>query len=140
VLVIDPGRIVNTMAYNRVDRRAALASMADRHREAFDLLAEGVARGDPVSIGAAATQSARLHQRLLYNALLDPVLALAQEVGALGVCRAHSGSVLGMLLGPAQHDAADVAHYCQRHLENRGLGERCILSLRRLVPGGPTNC
>jgi len=35
---------------------------------------------------------------------LEPTLSLARDVRALGVCRAHSGTLLGLLLDPKDAD------------------------------------
>jgi L-threonine kinase len=103
VLVLDPGGEVDTLAFNRLDHRPRLRQLASQHREAFELLRVGLQQNNPTAIGAAATLSATAHQALLFNPWLPPVLALAREVKALGVCRAHSGTLLGLLLDP--HDA-----------------------------------
>jgi L-threonine kinase len=98
VVVLDPGGEVNTVAYNQLDHRTALRKLAPLHRDAFQLLQEGLRQGDVAAIGTAATMSAQAHQAILPNALLEPAIHLAREVGAVGVCRAHSGTVIGLLL------------------------------------------
>jgi len=132
VVVFDPGVEVDTLAYNHVDRSAPLHGLARPHREAFELLVHSVEQGDIDGIGAAATLSARLHQRLLYNPLLQDVLSLAAQVNGVGVCRAHSGSVLGILLDTARTDLSRVVQYCRERME-----QPCDVSLHRMVGGGP---
>src|SRR5262245_32460306 len=95
VVVLDPGGVVDTLAFNQLDHRELLRQLASRHRAAFALLREGLRQGNMEAIGAAATLSARAHQAILANPLLEPTLSLAREVRALGVCRAHSGTLLG---------------------------------------------
>src|SRR5262249_44659081 len=104
VLVLDPGGVVDTLAFNQLDHREVLRRLAPQHYEAFALLREGLRHGNLEAIGAAATLSARAHQTILVNALLDPTLSLAREVRELGVCRAHSGTLLGLLLAPKDTD------------------------------------
>jgi L-threonine kinase len=111
ILVIDPGGEVDTLAFNRLDHREALRRLAPDHREAFDLLRQGLRAGDLDAVGQAATLSACVHQAILFNPLLDQVLALAQAVGALGVCRAHSGTLLGLLLDPRHADLPALAAF-----------------------------
>jgi L-threonine kinase len=132
VLVIDPGGEVDTVAYNSLDHRAALQRLAPGHHEAFGILRVGLHDNDWGAVGAAATLSARLHQGLLFNPLLEMALSLAQAVGALGVCRAHSGTLLGVLLDPAVADVEAGLAFVARRLP-LGVGVR----LRRLVAGGP---
>ncbi len=49
------------------------------------------------TIGRVATESARRNQSRLPNPALDVACAVAERVGAAGVCVAHSGSVCGVL-------------------------------------------
>jgi len=132
VVVLDPGGEVDTLAFNRRDHRDALRRLAPQHREAFALLREGLERGDWQAVGAAATLSACAHQAILPYPLLEPVLALAREVGALGVCRAHSGTLLGLLLDPATSDVAAVTDFVARCL-----GDEVNVACYPMVDGGP---
>jgi hypothetical protein len=59
-------------------------------------------------------------------------LSLAREVGALGICRAHSGTLLGLLLDPSRTDTAGVVARAVCRLGTR----LSVLSLA-LVSGGP---
>ncbi len=104
VIVLDPGGEVDTVAYNQQAHEPMLRSLASRHREAFTMLQEGIKHGDAATIGAAATLSAVTHQDMLPNPLLDLALDLAQETGAVGVCRAHSGTIIGLLIDPHETD------------------------------------
>ena len=132
VVVIDPGGAVDTVAYNQADHRQALRRLAPLHREAFDLLRDGLKRGDHRAVGQAASMSARAHQAILPNPLLERTLELADEVGALGVCRAHSGTLLGILLDPADSAVAEVSSFIAKSLDNRA-----AVALYSLVDGGP---
>ncbi len=102
VIVLDPGGAVDTIAYNQQVQAPMLRALASRHREAFAMLQEGIKHGDAATIGAAATLSAVAHQEILPSALLDVALKLGQAIGAVGVCRAHSGTIIGLLIDP--HD------------------------------------
>jgi L-threonine kinase len=130
VLVCDPGGEVDTIAFNRQDHQATLKRLAHQHREAFDLLRRAVARGDAEMLGAAATLSARAHQAILYNPLLEEIIKLADDLGAPGVCRAHSGTLLGILLDPQQAMSADIGY-----LANRLAGQAKVTAYA-LVGGG----
>ncbi len=116
VLVIDPGGQVDTLAFNRLDHRAALRRLASIHRQAFALLRHGIQAKEWGALGVAATLSARVHQAILPNPLLERVLDLARQVCALGTCRAHSGTLLGLLLDPARADVPSVTDFCQAQL------------------------
>jgi L-threonine kinase len=132
VVVLDPGGEVDTVAFNRLDHRSALRRLAPQHREAFTLMLQGLKYGDLEALGAAVTLSAISHQAILSNPFLEPVLALAHEVGALGLCRAHSGTLLGLLLDPSRTDTAGVVAraVCR-------LGRKLSVFSLSLVRGGP---
>ena len=130
VLVLDWGGAVDTLAFNRTDHRTALQRLAPIHRDVFAMLREGVASGDIGLIGRASTLSAQAHQCILYKPQLDMVLELANAVNSPGVCVAHSGTLIGVLL-PTQ-GAADTAAYILSRLP----GEP-IHGLHSLVQGGP---
>lgn len=132
VVVIDPGGEVDTLAFNRLDHRGVLERLAASHREAFRLLFEGLKTGDGHAVGEAATLSARVHQAILPNPLLEPVLELAREVEALGVCRAHSGTLLGLLFDPARSDVPAALDF----LVDR-LPREVTLARHGLRDGGP---
>jgi uncharacterized protein involved in propanediol utilization len=85
-----------------------LAMPAPRYRadeiEAFRVL-RGALRaacrdGDAAALGAIATRSARINQRLLPVPRFDRLLEIARESGATGLQIAHSGSVAGLLYRP----------------------------------------
>jgi L-threonine kinase len=132
VVVIDPGGEVDTLAFNRIDHREALKRIANQHREALAMLRQGLNSGDWEAVGAAATLSARLHQTILPNPLLEPVLALAQRVKALAVCRAHSGTLLGLLLDARHADLSEVMALADRHVP-----DSVSVTPYPLVGGGP---
>jgi L-threonine kinase len=132
VIVLDPGGEVDTVAYNQQGHEPILRALAAQHREAFALLQAGIKHGDAATIGAAATLSAVAHQDILPNPLLDLSLRLAQDMGAVGVCRAHSGTIIGLLIDP--HDT-DMSYAC-------GLArQRCPESVNvyglSVIGGGP---
>jgi L-threonine kinase len=132
VVVIDPGGEVDTLAFNRVDRCDALRRLDLQHREAFSLLRQGLEGREWETVGEAATLSASLHQSILPSPLLEPVLALAEEVRALGVCRAHSGTLLGLLLDPRCVDVDSVASFVGRRVP-----DTVTVTSYALVNGGP---
>ncbi|MDK2980340.1 MAG: L-threonine kinase [Chloroflexota bacterium] len=132
LLIIDPGGRVDSQAFNRRNWHSHLDALSDAHQDAFDMLREGIETADLELMGQAASLSSRLHQRLLFNALLDEALWLAEQVGALGVCRAHSGTILGLILPPEREDLDDLIRFGRRHLP-AGLNWFAT----RLTDGGP---
>ena len=132
LILIDPGGQVDTLAFNRQNHAEALSKLAPQHRFMFELFIKALQMSDWMALGAAATLSARLHQPILFNPLLEKVLALSADVHALGVCRAHSGTLLGVLLDPLRQDAAETAAYLSRRLPGN-----IQIHIEQLSGGGP---
>jgi L-threonine kinase len=130
VLVLDWGGFVDTLAFNSADYTGTLARLAPLHKEAFAMLQAGIASADPVLVGQAATQSALAHQAILYKPQLESVLQLAKRAGALGVCVAHSGTLIGVLLHP--EGAQEALPYLLSRLPGRPAHRLC-----RVIGGGP---
>jgi L-threonine kinase len=121
LIVVDEGGTVDTLEFNRRLDTMALRLLAGRHREALETLKRGLASRDWYAVGQAATLSALANQEILPKALWEPVRAIARDLGALGVCAAHSGTLLGLLLDPSAQDLKDAVRYARRRLPARGV-------------------
>jgi len=83
---------------------------------------------DPTAIGAASTLSATAYQAINYSSLVTRARQWTKTTGALGIVRAHSGSVVGLLYPPGTplEDAASwlssqfKGRIIQTHLTNTG--------------------
>ncbi len=110
LLVLDTARRVNTRLFNfRLDE-TRLKQLAPVTAEALATLAEGISHRNGAAIGAAATLSAESFQRIWHSDFLPQVRQWAAETHALGVVRAHSGGVMGLLY-PLDTDMADVSRW-----------------------------
>ncbi len=116
VVILDSGGVVDSEDFNARDWKPALEKLTSQHRQAFDLLQGGIAAQDLSTIGEAATLSAKAHQSILFNPLLDHALALARETGAVGICRAHSGTILGLLFSKPSFDKSTIIPYLRKKL------------------------
>lgn len=119
VAVLEFEGDVDTLEYNAALDLELLRSAEPEHALALELLRRGIREGRPELMGQAATASARTNQRLLLKPALEKVIALGERCGALGVCAAHSGTVLGVLFLPVAVAAA----------------ERLLVDARRALPG-----
>ncbi|MEE9201585.1 MAG: GHMP kinase [Dehalococcoidia bacterium] len=135
IVVLDFGGQVNTIDFNRADYTSLLRSLEHRTAEAAALVEAGIRSGDPALVGEGATLSAMSHQQVLSKPYLDKVLALSREAGAVGVCVAHSGTVVGVLLDPRKHSREEVG----RFLRGRLVGVEHML-LVSLTGGGYRPC
>jgi L-threonine kinase len=116
IIVLDFGGEVDTIAFNRYKRLSLMQALEPQVIEARDLVLRGMAASDPALIGQGATISARANQRILFKPQLPRVLSLAQEVRALGVNVAHSGTVTGVLLDPRLHERAAISDFLRRNI------------------------
>ena len=132
LLVVDPGGFVDTQRFNAQDWQPQLNKLAAEHCAAFDLLQKGIQQMDMQAIGRAASLSARLHQTILHNPLLDKVMSIAGDIHALGVCRAHSGTILGIMVDPRRDDRASLLAFCKERLP-----ADAALFFASMVDGGP---
>ena len=133
VVILDFGGNVDTLAFNGVNRDGALRGLQPEFGDALALIERGIRTGSAADIGIGATRSAIANQQLLYKPQLDAVLRLANDVGAVGVNAAHSGTVLGMLF---EDDNALTENAVSRAWESL-FGIRRIYN-RRIVDGGVT--
>jgi L-threonine kinase len=103
VVAVDEGGLVDTVAFNRRPKHYSEAETA-HYAHLVAVLEAAVREGDLSAVGAVATRSARLNQRLAPKRNLAAMTGLADRLGALGVVCAHSGTMLGLLLDEAAPD------------------------------------
>ena len=131
VLVLEFAGVVDTEAFNAVDRDAELREQEATFREALQLITEGLDNGYAELIGRGATQSALSHQTVLPKPQLPATLALGQAAGAVGVNAAHSGTVVGLLFSADAERTTWAADEAWRRLS--GL---TAVHNRKLIGGG----
>ncbi len=106
---------VDTVAFNRRLPTRLPEHALSAWRDAFRLCAEGIAHGDPGKIGAAATASAAEAHCLGCPPAPPGLEACARETTALGILRAHSGTVWGLLYPedetPAPEEVSDILNH-----------------------------
>jgi uncharacterized protein involved in propanediol utilization len=71
-----------------------------------DRLRLAIAENNRKSVAEVATASARINNRYLPKPHIERIIEVALGHGALGVQVAHSGSVVGLLFDPDEHDAS----------------------------------
>ena len=108
VIVIDTGGTVDTLEFNRVDRTDLWGKVATRTGEALELVREGILRGDPALVGRGATISARAGHLPEASEWVERAAAFADQQGVVGINVAHSGTVVGILLGARERRSKPV--------------------------------
>jgi L-threonine kinase len=124
---------VDTLAFNGRQDLASLNKAKERQIiNAVELVAKGLETGDARLIGQGATMSAIANQSILYKACLDTVINISRDFGAVGVCAAHSGTVLGVMFSTAAKSGHDdcIKEIC------RACPEVAYLKTVQLIAGG----
>ena len=114
ILALDFGGEVDTLDFNRVDRKSQWLSIQHETDEALALVKEGLKRRDIRLLGEGASRSAVAAQQVLFKPRLADVRAFSEEVGAVGVNVAHSGSVIGVLLDATERRGKSVFRQARR--------------------------
>jgi L-threonine kinase len=134
IVALDFGGRVDTVEFNQADRSTLLRSLEHHTAEAAALVEAGIRQGDVTLIGEGATLSALSHQAVLHKENLERVVAVSREAGAVGVCVAHSGTVVGVMVDPRKGSRQEMARFLQARFP--GISHLFLLSL---IEGGYRN-
>jgi L-threonine kinase len=98
IVAHDPGGTVDTIDFNQ---SATTPTPRERreYRDLLDTLGTAVSSGDLATIGEVATRSVELHTRRIPRPDFEEMREICRENDGLGLVVAHSGTVLGILLG-----------------------------------------
>lgn len=108
IVALDFGGSVDTLDFNRVDRRSQWQAVKFETDEALGLVREGLQRRDARLLGQGASLSAAAGQQVSFKPRLSDVTRFAGAVGAVGVNVAHSGAVIGVLLDATERRGKSV--------------------------------
>ena len=98
IVALDFGGLIDTVEFNREDRRTSWESLSGITDEALQLVRHGITERDPKLIGKGATLSAQANQHILYKPQLQSVIDFAESIDASGITVGHSGTIIGILL------------------------------------------
>ncbi|CQR71279.1 L-threonine kinase [Sporomusa ovata DSM 2662] len=133
IAVFDVGGQVDTLAFNhRKDLAALNQAKEPQIMAAATLVAKGLETGDARLIGQGATMSAVANQSILYKPCLEQVITISRDFGAVGICAAHSGTVLGVMFSAT---AMNGHENCIREI-SRVCSAVVYLKTVRLIAGG----
>lgn len=132
IVGVDEGGRVDTVAFNR-RKKPFSATERQEYARLLERLTTAVSTVDLAEVGAVATRSAVLNQTQNPKRTLPDVLRIAEEAGALGVVATHSGTMLGIMLDPA--DPGYVRRFAAVLVACSGLG--CEVSVYRSLTFRP---
>lgn len=94
---VDEGGIIDTVNFNQTLRPYSLNQRKMYHKLLMKLL-NAIKDGSLSIIGEVSTYSALLHQEINPKKNLSLFLNLSNNIGALGIIVAHSGTYIGLIL------------------------------------------
>ncbi len=118
IVALDFGGTVDTMEFNREDRRSLWQSLRPETDQALELVRQGIKEVDPKKLGRGATISAEANQGILLKPQLPDVLRFAQSQDAAGVTVGHSGTIIGVLLDAKERRGKSVFRQAKESFPN----------------------
>ncbi len=131
IVALDFGGTVDTVEFNREDRRSLWQSQRPETDQALELVRQGIKEVDPKKLGRGATISAEANQLVLLKPQLPDVLRFAQSLDAAGVTVGHSGTIIGVLLDARERRSKSVFRQAKESFPNAE-----AVSHFRLLGGG----
>ena len=95
--------------------------------------------GDLAAIGAVATRSAEMNQRVLPKRTLGTMIGVAAAVGAAGVVAAHSGTCLALMIDALDGERDDRIQAATERLRSLGLHPTTFATLHSDVRSEPAH-
>jgi len=133
LVAIDEGGEVETLAHNRREPGYSRAEI-DEFSALLTRLRQAFRDGDLAGVGAVATRSAEMNQRLLPKRTLGAMIGVAAAVGAVGVVAAHSGTCLAILIDALREDRDDQIQAASERLKALGLQPWTLATLHSRAP------
>lgn len=97
VIGFDEGGVVDTLEYNRIDKK-----YSEKEKRTYDKLhqdlEEAIQKGDSKIIGNVATYSGYLNQKYNYKRSFDQLVTFKEKYSFSGLVVAHSGTYIGFLI------------------------------------------
>lgn len=119
IVAIDIGGTINTIRFNKNDYKKIRSVQERGILKAVELVEKGIKEKNCFLIGEGATLSAVLNQQILFKKELNEIIEISKELNAYGVCVAHSGTVIGILLPIHFEEMAHLKKMVINRLNNR---------------------
>jgi uncharacterized protein involved in propanediol utilization len=133
LVAVDEGGEIETLAHNRREPGYSRNEI-DEYSALLTRLRNAFRDGDLAAIGAVATRSAEMNQRILPKRALGAMIGVAAAVGALGVVAAHSGTYVALLIDAKREDRDDRIQAARERLKALGLASTTLGTLHSRAP------
>jgi L-threonine kinase len=116
IIAVDEGYTVDTIDYNA---RTKIYTSADaaKYNNMLNKMSYAIRKHDLGMIGKITTESAIMNQQNNPKKYLDEFIHISNEVQALGIVVAHSGSFIGVLLDPQPSNFYMQKEFCINKLK-----------------------
>ncbi|WP_316668662.1 hypothetical protein [uncultured Propionibacterium sp.] len=111
IIGVDEGGKVDTVDFHAT--HPPCKDYSETYQKLFDQMDTALVKNDRWEVGRIATASSELHQKVLPKRSYDCALRLVDEVHACGLCVAHSGTMIGILI-PSDDSAMEAKVHCIR--------------------------
>ena len=138
LVAVDEGGAVETLTHNQHDPGYS-AGESDEFAALLARLRQAFRDGDLAAIGAVATRSAEMNQRILPKRALGAMIGVAAAVGARGVVVAHSGTCLALMIDALDEGRDDRIRAASERLRALGLHPMTFATLHSGVLREPAH-
>jgi len=116
VVAIDEGYIIDTLLYNEKEKFYTEAC-APKYQDMLTRMVDAIRKKDFAVVGELSTESAMMNQKNNPKQFLHDLISISNEIKGLGVCVAHSGSFIGILLDSSLDRFSFQKEYCLKKLK-----------------------
>ncbi len=99
IIAIDEGKKIDTLQYNSIQKFYS-KSCQKKYEKLLDQMTTAIQAQNLPLIGKISTESAIMNQNNNHKNFLQDLIDISNEIGALGISTAHSGTFLGIVLDP----------------------------------------
>lgn len=120
IIGVDEGGVVDTISFNYQTRLRSAAEKLEYEKLLNEVIV-ATKKNDLIKIGEVATRSAILHQKFNPKKNLSYFIDLSNQVGALGVMIAHSGTYIGIMLDKNMPNYLQKLTYIEKKMKDQSL-------------------
>lgn len=131
ILAIDQGGTIQTDQVDRERFKHHARKYQSEFRQALHLIERGFHESNARKVAQAATISSTIHQQIEPHLYYQKLITLIEEQVVLGINRAHTGTVLGLM-----YDRKKISQTALEAIVSRRIPQQSIIGSFKLISGG----